>query len=257
VVASGGGLASLVPFKVGSRKVYNYSTNEISDAIWRGKFHPVSWRGIERRGGSEGTSCPLRVGGFLQFGTEGSESAVPPLASGGTSSEFPLGGTIGFVSELASFTKSYAPPSAGPSFVETSDGLTQNTESFIMIRCSLQVQKFKQLILHSSPLALGVILSYFFWNSNLLLLLIYSALVAAIIFSGRDRKPEFLIFIYGAIIGFAIETIGTQISGYQKFTNLDVWGIPYWLIVSWGYGFILMKRVGFILAAGSPWIQRK
>ena len=26
VVASGGGLASLVPFKVGSRKVYNYST---------------------------------------------------------------------------------------------------------------------------------------------------------------------------------------------------------------------------------------
>jgi len=26
VVASGGGLASLVPFKVGSREVYNYST---------------------------------------------------------------------------------------------------------------------------------------------------------------------------------------------------------------------------------------
>ena len=26
VVASGGGLASLIPFKVGSRKVYNYST---------------------------------------------------------------------------------------------------------------------------------------------------------------------------------------------------------------------------------------
>jgi hypothetical protein len=27
VVASGGGAASLVPFKVGSRKVYNYSTD--------------------------------------------------------------------------------------------------------------------------------------------------------------------------------------------------------------------------------------
>jgi hypothetical protein len=36
VVASGGGLASLVPFKVGSRKVYNYSIiNDKSPKYWR------------------------------------------------------------------------------------------------------------------------------------------------------------------------------------------------------------------------------
>ena len=113
------------------------------------------------------------------------------------------------------------------------------------------------LIVHSLPLALGVLLSFLFWRSNVLLLIIYCLLVAAIIFFGKDRKSEAWIFVYGIIAGFIIETIGTQVSGYQSFTNPDVWGIPYWLMVSWGYGFILMKRISLIIATGSPWVSKK
>jgi len=113
--------------------------------------------------------------------------------------------------------------------------------------------KIKQLIIHSSPLALGVLLSNVFWKQNVVLLGMYLIIVAAVIFIGKDKKTELWIFLYGIVAGFIVETIGTQISGYQSFTQPDVWGIPFWLIISWGYGFILMKRVGLIIATNSPW----
>ncbi len=79
-------------------------------------------------------------------------------------------------------------------------------------------------------------------------------MVLIIIAAGHDKKIEFYILFYGLIAGFIIETIGTQVSGYQSFTQPDVLGIPYWLVVSWGYGFILMKRISLIITTGSPWV---
>jgi len=118
------------------------------------------------------------------------------------------------------------------------------------------MNKFCLVIFHSLPLFFGILLSYLFWRSNLLLLVIYSVFVLGLIYFGKDRKTEFLIFIYGSIVGFIIETIGTQISGYQSFTQPDVLGIPYWLVVSWGFGFLLMKRISLIIATGSPWANK-
>ena len=115
------------------------------------------------------------------------------------------------------------------------------------------MQKVKSLIIYSLPLALGVLLSYLFWRQNLLLLATYCVITATIVFLGKDKKTELLIFLYGVVAGFFIEIVGTQISGYQSFAQPDVWGIPLWLIVSWGYGFILMKRLGLIIATGTPW----
>lgn len=114
---------------------------------------------------------------------------------------------------------------------------------------------YKNLLIHSSPLVLGVIASYLFWRLNSFLLFFYILLVAAIIVLGKDKRTEVMIVVYGIAVGFIIEAIGTSISGYQSFTNPDIWGIPYWLPVSWGYGFLLMKRVSLIIATGSPWMR--
>ncbi|MFA5318257.1 MAG: hypothetical protein WC323_02165 [Patescibacteria group bacterium] len=84
------------------------------------------------------------------------------------------------------------------------------------------MKKLNLLIIHTLPLFLGILLSYFFWQSNLLLLVIYILLVIGIIIIGKDRKTEWLILIYGAVIGFIIETIGTSVSGYQSFTQPDI-----------------------------------
>lgn len=119
----------------------------------------------------------------------------------------------------------------------------------------ITMQKSTEIFIHSLPLALGILLSYLFWRSNILLLVIYLSLVLLVILAGKDRKTELWIFAYGLVAGFIVETIGTQISGYQIFTKPDVWGIPYWLIVSWGFGFILMKRISLIIATGSPWAK--
>ena len=53
--------------------------------------------------------------------------------------------------------------------------------------------------------------------------------------------------MYGILVGIVVEVIGTQISGYQSFTKPDFGGIPIWLPIAWGYGFVAMKRIGFIL----------
>jgi len=118
-------------------------------------------------------------------------------------------------------------------------------------------KKLKQLLIHTLPLIFGIACSYFFWKQKMLLLAIYVLVVLVLILTGKDKRTEFLIFIYGAVIGFFIETIGTQASGYESFTTHDILGIPYWLLVAWGYGFILMKRIGLIIGKGSPWLHRK
>jgi hypothetical protein len=119
------------------------------------------------------------------------------------------------------------------------------------------MNKIFKILLHTLPLMAGVGVSYFFWRSNTTLFIIYAFLVLALILAGKDKKVESLILAYGLIGGFAIETFGTHISGYQSFSIPQIWGIPYWLVVSWGYGFILMKRVGLIIATGSPWAETK
>lgn len=116
--------------------------------------------------------------------------------------------------------------------------------------------KLKLIFLHSLPFALGIVLSYWFWRQPNVLLVIYLVLTTAFIRFGRDRKTEFLIAIYGIVAGFVVEALGTQVSGYQSFSLPQILGIPYWLIISWAFGFILMKRIGLILTTGTSWVKQ-
>jgi len=117
-------------------------------------------------------------------------------------------------------------------------------------------KKIKLLLIHSIPLLMGIVFSYLFWREKNILFWLYVLLVLSLVAFGKDIKSESLIFVYGAIIGFLIETIGTQISGYQKFMAYDFFGIPAWLIVAWGYGFVLMKRIGLVISKGTPWFYK-
>lgn len=118
-------------------------------------------------------------------------------------------------------------------------------------------EKIKLIVFHSLPIIFGIIISGILWKSSILLLSIYIIAVILLILAGEDRKTEIHILIYGIATGFIVEAIGTEISGYQSFTNPDFFGIPYWLPVVWGFGFILMKRIGLIISIGSPWTSAK
>lgn len=119
------------------------------------------------------------------------------------------------------------------------------------------MKKSNLLIIHSTPFLLGILLSYLFWQSNILLLFIYIIATVITILAGKDKKAESWVLLYGLIIGFLVETIGTHISGYQSFTKPEILSIPYWIIVVWGYAFVLMKRINFIIVFGTPWGRKK
>ncbi|OGF89036.1 hypothetical protein A3I27_03395 [Candidatus Giovannonibacteria bacterium RIFCSPLOWO2_02_FULL_43_11b] len=108
------------------------------------------------------------------------------------------------------------------------------------------MSKVFNVFIETLPILFGILLSYLFWQNSLLLFMIYIVLSVVLILWHRDNS-EFVIFIYGIIIGGLVEVIGTQVSGYQSFIEPDFLGIPIWLPVVWGYGFVAMKRIGIIL----------
>jgi hypothetical protein len=116
-------------------------------------------------------------------------------------------------------------------------------------------RKLSQISIHSAPFALGIALAFFLWEQNLILLICYLVITIVFIVTGKDQKAESGIAIYGLIAALVIEALGTSVSGYQTFNNPSFWGIPVWLPVSFSYGFILMKRIGLIIATGSPWAK--
>jgi len=106
--------------------------------------------------------------------------------------------------------------------------------------------KLLKIFIETLPIFLGTFLSYLFWQNNILLFIIYFVLTLGLIYFHKD-KTEFIVLLYGILIGIIVEVIGTQISGYQTFTKPDFGGIPIWLPITWGYGFVAMKRIGFII----------
>ena len=106
--------------------------------------------------------------------------------------------------------------------------------------------KLSKVFIETLPILFGILLSYLFWQNNVLLFIIYLVLTFGLIYFHKD-KTEYSIFVYGIFIGIIVEVIGTQVSGYQSFTKPDFGGIPIWLPIAWGYGFVAMKRIDFAL----------
>lgn len=102
------------------------------------------------------------------------------------------------------------------------------------------------MFVETLPILFGILLSHLFWQNNVLLFIIYFVLTLGLIYVHKD-KTELIIFAYGAVIGAIVEIIGTRVSGYQSFIKPDFGGIPMWLPIVWGYGFIAMERIGFVI----------
>ncbi len=106
--------------------------------------------------------------------------------------------------------------------------------------------KISKIFIETLPILFGIFLSYLLWENNLLLFIVYLVLTLSLIYIHKD-KTEIIIFLYGILIGAIVEVIGTRISGYQSFAKPSFGGIPIWLPIAWGYGFVAMKRIGLIL----------
>ncbi|MBP6860144.1 MAG: hypothetical protein KBC38_01095 [Candidatus Pacebacteria bacterium] len=70
--------------------------------------------------------------------------------------------------------------------------------------------------------------------------------VSFIIFLVKDHRHERRLFIIGMLVGCVIE-VGLRVFGYQQhWTQASFFGIPYWLPIAWGIGFVLITRLGIL-----------
>lgn len=64
------------------------------------------------------------------------------------------------------------------------------------------------------------------------------------------RVPgELTLFGVGFAMGLVIEVGLGLVSRSQHWENASLFGVPYWLPVIWGYGFVVMRRIGNIIVA--------
>lgn len=103
-----------------------------------------------------------------------------------------------------------------------------------------------KIFLETVPIIIGVALTYFLWENNLLLTIVFTAMLTATLTIKRYPGDIFAL-IYGSVLGFALEVFQTSIAKFHSFSNPDILGIPIWMPLVWGYGFVLMKRIGTII----------
>ena len=105
----------------------------------------------------------------------------------------------------------------------------------------------------SAEFGIPVIASFLFLISQSsgrfseLALTAFIVVVSFLIFLMKNHKNEKRLFIIGMLVGSFIE-IGLRILGYQQtWTDASFFGVPYWLPIAWGLGFVLVTRYGIHL----------
>jgi len=64
-------------------------------------------------------------------------------------------------------------------------------------------------------------------------------------FLHRYQKGEVYLFLLGLFFGLILELIGNFYLG-QKWAEASFFTVPIWLPIFWGYGFVIIRRIGEI-----------
>ncbi len=108
------------------------------------------------------------------------------------------------------------------------------------------------------PLALFLVFFIFktFANMSELTLTIIALLFCALIFKVKTHTNEYKVFFLGLIIGSFIEIILGLVSTKQFWDDASLFGIPFWLPITWAIGFVVITRVGMTME-GFKWVENK
>lgn len=87
-----------------------------------------------------------------------------------------------------------------------------------------------------------------FFVAQVLILNELPVTILAILFTGvlmlRTERGEWHLFFVGLSLGLIIE-VGLGLVGRTQFwAHASFFGVPYWLPIMWGYGLVIMRRIG-------------
>jgi hypothetical protein len=71
--------------------------------------------------------------------------------------------------------------------------------------------------------------------------------VMAIAFRVRYYRREWMLFAVGTLLGLTFELGGDAIYKLQSWSEGSLFGIPAWLPLFWGLGFVFFRRFGNVL----------
>ncbi len=92
------------------------------------------------------------------------------------------------------------------------------------------------------PMFCALIIFIFIKNEYLIALGVLALLL--ITFKIKYYKNEWKVYVFGVLTGFFFEIAGDYIYKLQYWENASLFGIPIWLPLLWGYGFIFIRRIG-------------
>lgn len=74
------------------------------------------------------------------------------------------------------------------------------------------------------------------------------AIVSIILIWVLKYNPgELYLYLTGVVLGVIVE-IGMRVLGYQQiWPRAHLFGVPYWLPLIWGVGFVVITRIGIFL----------
>ncbi|MBP9772153.1 MAG: hypothetical protein KBD16_04525 [Candidatus Pacebacteria bacterium] len=78
--------------------------------------------------------------------------------------------------------------------------------------------------------------------------LTFTALIlSGLIFVLRYNQGEGALFITGIIFGLIIEIGLRRLGSQQTWHKASFFGVPYWLPIAWGIGFVIITRLGVFI----------
>ena len=106
------------------------------------------------------------------------------------------------------------------------------------------MNKAKEIFFLLIPIIVALVIFVFLRGEIILTVLILLTLIAT--FKIKYCKKEWQLFLVGFIIGLIFELIGNFLLG-QSWPEASFFTIPIWLPIGWGYGFVIMRRIGNII----------
>lgn len=80
--------------------------------------------------------------------------------------------------------------------------------------------------------------------------IIFTLVIAALLlvnFKIKYNKNEWGLFFIGCLAGFIIEIALGKIYRMQYWQQDSLFGVPVWLPLLWGYGFVFIRRIGNLI----------